>query len=108
MSRAVLVSLALMAAGSLAAPLPSIRATTPAVSGVEKDVPLTAPYLPPMFVVMMSAPGAETEHQLPKVEKLVTLSALSVAPTAIRLGTSLPAKAEGTFFELVPVLPIEQ
>ena len=38
----------------------------------------------------------------------MTLSFLSVAPTAIRLGTSLPANAEGTFFWLLPVLPIEQ
>ncbi|MNY62993.1 hypothetical protein D3C86_1998940 [compost metagenome] len=69
---------------------------------------MTALYWPPIAVVTISAPGAETEVQSPKVEKEVTLSFLSVAPTAIRPGTSLPAKAEGTFFELVPVLPIEQ
>ena len=55
----------LIAPGSFAWPAPSIRATTPAVMGVENEVPSTAWYLPPIAVVMMFAPGAETEVQEP-------------------------------------------
>src|SRR3954454_23345711 len=51
----------------------SIRAPTPAVIGEEKEVPDQNPY-PPWLVIGIDSPGAATSIQLPKFEKLESVS----------------------------------